>query len=199
MTRERSWILVFLLFPIIFYFKVNMSLLIRLATEQDLPPVLELWKHFCENTDLGHENVAPSLSEFTHRYMLCRVSKLPFLVTMQGSRVIGWCLIRPFHAKLDPAFMHVGVAESWVHPDFFDTKVGQMQKRELIRRLPDLNIKEILIAHKETVTPYRSQLGIDFEGATEVGTLKEMIQGNGELMDLVVSQLSLDNNLEAKL
>jgi phosphinothricin acetyltransferase len=101
-----------------------MAFTIRAAQPNDIESVLEIWKHYIENTNIAYELTIPSLDDFKHRYYLCRASKLPYLVTTVDNKIVGYCMYRPFANSLDEAFKYTAVAESWVHPDYLDSSVG---------------------------------------------------------------------------
>jgi L-amino acid N-acyltransferase YncA len=176
-----------------------MSYTIRPAEDEDIEHVHKIWQHYIENTDLGYEVTTPSLQEFMHRYYLVRAARLPYLVTLDGTKIVGWCFYRPFANSLDGAFKYTAVVESWVHPDHLDSTIGQLQKQELITRLRGLEIKEVLLVFNHTLEPFRTKMGMDFPEAQEMGKLDKLYEKHGQWMDLVICQFSSGNPITPKL
>ncbi|MBE7002276.1 MAG: N-acetyltransferase [Ruminococcaceae bacterium] len=62
---------------------------VRLATEQDVPRILEIYAPYVENTAISFEYTVPSLSEFTQRFLHI-TARFPWLVWEEDGRVLGY-------------------------------------------------------------------------------------------------------------
>lgn len=69
---------------------------IRLATEQDVPRILEIYGPYVKNTAISFEYTVPSLAEFTQRF-LGITAQFPWLVWEENDMVLGYAYgSRPF-------------------------------------------------------------------------------------------------------
>lgn len=69
---------------------------IRLATEQDVPRILEIYRPYVENTACSFEYTVPTLAEFTKRF-LGITAQFPWLVWEEKGTVLGYAYgSRPF-------------------------------------------------------------------------------------------------------
>ena len=64
--------------------------MIRMATEQDLPEMLAIYRPFVENTACSFEYTTPTLSQFTQRFREI-AAQFPWLVWEADGRVLGYC------------------------------------------------------------------------------------------------------------
>ena len=63
--------------------------MIRFATEQDLPAILEIYAPFVENTPVSFEYSVPTLKDFTARF-LAVTAQFPWLVWEEQDTVLGY-------------------------------------------------------------------------------------------------------------
>lgn len=62
---------------------------LRFASKQDAPHLLELYRPYVEETDITFEYEVPTVAEFEHR--IAEISSFyPYLVCEQGDRIIGY-------------------------------------------------------------------------------------------------------------
>lgn len=64
--------------------------MIRMATEQDLPEMLAIYRPFVESTACSFEYTTPTLSQFTQRFREI-TAQFPWLVWEEEGRVSGYC------------------------------------------------------------------------------------------------------------
>lgn len=62
---------------------------IEMATYQDLPEILAIYRYYVENTAITFEYTTPSLTEFTKRYEKT-IEKYPYLIAKDGNEVVGY-------------------------------------------------------------------------------------------------------------
>lgn len=63
--------------------------MIRIATENDLPAILEIYRPYVEQTTASFEYVTPSVEDFTRRF--CQITeKYPWLVWEEDGQVLGY-------------------------------------------------------------------------------------------------------------
>ncbi len=62
---------------------------IRMATEQDVPRILEIYSPYVENTAISFEYTVPSLEEFAQRFLKI-TSHFPWLVWEEEGEILGY-------------------------------------------------------------------------------------------------------------
>lgn len=62
---------------------------IRIATEKDLPAMLEIYRPYVENTTYSFEYDVPCLNTFTRRFYE-HVEQFPWLVWEEGGQILGY-------------------------------------------------------------------------------------------------------------
>lgn len=73
-----------------FYLEERSDLMsVRMATEQDLPRILEIYGYYVENTAITFEYTIPTLEEFTERF-LGIIAQFPWLVWEENGKVLGY-------------------------------------------------------------------------------------------------------------
>ena len=71
--------------------------MIRLATEADLPEILEIYGPYIINTTASFEYTVPTMDEFTHRFRSI-TADFPWLVWEEKGRILGYAYASlPFH------------------------------------------------------------------------------------------------------
>ena len=63
--------------------------MIRIATENDLPAILEIYRRYVEQTTTSFEYVTPSMDAFTHRFRQI-TERYPWLVWEENGAVLGY-------------------------------------------------------------------------------------------------------------
>ena len=62
---------------------------IRLATEKDIPQILEIYRPYVESTTVSFEYACPTLEEFTQRFTKY-TRQFPWLVWEEGGEILGY-------------------------------------------------------------------------------------------------------------
>ena len=171
-----------------------MAIKIRDATYDDLKFVHEILKHYIENTNLSYEVTTPSMHDLKLRYEFIQAGSLPFIITERDNKILGFAYFRPFANTLNSSFRYTAIPESWVNPDHLDENIGQMQKAELLQRLPGLEIKEIVVLFNHTMSPHLSKFGMDFN-ARPIGKFENLFEKQGESIDVLCFQFSSGNEI----
>ncbi len=71
---------------------------IRLATIEDVPRILEIYKYYVENTSISFEYDAPTLEEFKERYTTIS-KKYPYIVIEENGVIKGYAYANTFKAR----------------------------------------------------------------------------------------------------
>ena len=63
--------------------------MIRIATEQDIPAILEIYGPYVQNTAISFEYTVPTLQEFTMRFRAI-TAQFPWLVWDENGKILGY-------------------------------------------------------------------------------------------------------------
>lgn len=110
---------------------------IRLATIEDVPRILEIYSYYVEETNVSFEYVAPTIEEFTQRY-LDIIAKYPYLVMEVNDIVVGYAYATTFKGRM--AYSWDVEATIYFHKDCKGGGKGRALYTELERYLKQQNI-----------------------------------------------------------
>ena len=95
---------------------------IRIATEQDLPRILEIYAPYIEKTAYSFEYTVPTLEDFTLRFQTV-TQQFPWLVWTENGRIMGYAYgSAPFERA---AFGWCAEASIYLDPEAFGKGVGR--------------------------------------------------------------------------
>lgn len=172
-----------------------MAYISRDATEQDLTAALPIWKHYVEESLLSFETFDVTLSWLVDQYQRIKVAKLPYIVTFEGEKLVGWAFLKPFSSQ--SIYRYNAVAESWVHPRYLNKGVGQYQQKLLLSRFDGLPIRNIIVMFTEQQESRLADFGLNFPGLIELGKLDEIVEKAGALLTIKVANLVLGDSSTA--
>ena len=101
---------------------------IMLATEADIPQILEIYRPYVEKTTYSFEYTAPTLEEFTQRFRLL-TAQFPWLVYRQEGRIVGYAYgSAPFERA---AYQWVGEVSVYLAEEAWGQGIGSALYRTL--------------------------------------------------------------------
>ncbi|MDD6155008.1 MAG: GNAT family N-acetyltransferase [Eubacteriales bacterium] len=74
------------------------KVIIRVADKSDAPELLEIYRHYVENTAITAEVETPSILEFKAR-LTNTLKKYPYIVATDGDTIYGYAYTGPFKAR----------------------------------------------------------------------------------------------------
>ncbi len=77
---------------------MNNNITIRTATPDDAKRLLEIYGPYIENTAITFEYTVPTVEEFAERIRKT-LEKYPYLVAMDGDRIVGYAYAGQFHTR----------------------------------------------------------------------------------------------------
>lgn len=96
--------------------------MIRIATVQDLPQMLEIYAPYVENTTYSFEYSVPTLEQFTRRF-LSYTRQCPWLVWEENGRVLGYAYASlPFERA---AYAWCGEVSIYLAPEIHGQGIGR--------------------------------------------------------------------------
>ena len=98
-----------------------MKPIIRLAEEQDVPGILEIYSPFILHTAVTFEETVPEEGSFWERIQLI-MSELPFLVCEIDGRIAGYAYASGYRSRA--SYRWTKEVSVYVHPDFHRKRVA---------------------------------------------------------------------------
>ena len=77
---------------------MNDALTIRMATAEDAPALLDIYRPYVEHTAITFEYKVPSIEEFAAR-ILRTLQRYPFLIALCGGKAVGYAYASPFKER----------------------------------------------------------------------------------------------------
>lgn len=164
-----------------------MKVLIRQATESDIPAILEIVNHEILNSTVLYEHEPRTLEQQREWFQEKRRSNWPIIVAISEDKVIGFGTYGPFRTRA--AYSKSIEHSVYVHEYHRGKTTGNTLLRELIK-LAKTNGFHTMIAGIDS-----SNMGsVEFHrkfGFEEVGTFKEVGFKFNKWLDVIFMQLIL--------
>ena len=110
---------------------------IRLATVEDAPKLLEIYRYYVESTAITYEYDVPSLEEFEKRIENV-LKNFPYIVAEQDGTILGYAYASKFHERA--AYQWSVEMSIYLDKDQKRNGLGRMLYEELEKRLKDQGI-----------------------------------------------------------
>ena len=107
----------------------------RMATEQDLPRMLEIYRPYVEQTTYSFEYTLPTLADFTQRFQTV-TAQFPWIVCEQDGVVMGYAYGSAAFQRA--AYGWCAQISAYLHPDIHRQGIG----RKLYRILEEILQKQ---------------------------------------------------------
>jgi L-amino acid N-acyltransferase YncA len=168
-----------------------MSYSSRDTTVADLYTILPIWKHYVETSLLCYETYPANFDWLKAQFSSIKAARLPYFVTFDGERLVGWAFLRPFSTITDVVFRYNAVAESWVDPAYLSRGVGQHQQKLLLQKLVGLPIRNVSVLYTEQQASHLAEFGLNFPGLEELGMFQEIVDKLGSQLSVKMANLVL--------
>ena len=136
--------------------------MIRLATEADLPEILEIYGPYILNTTASFEYTVPTLSEFTDRFRGI-TAQFPWIVWEEDSRILGYAYASaPFHRA---AYRWCAESSIYVRPEAHGRGVGktlQLVLEEILKQQGYAVVYAVITSENEGSLAFHKALGYTF-------------------------------------
>ena len=171
---------------------------VRLATEQDMASIQEIYAHYVTLTTASFEDEPPTVAEMTARWQRVQARGLPYLVATKGKRVVGYAYAGPFRER--SGYRYTVEDSVYVSEDFIGRDVGNALMTELIERCIALGFRQMIAVIGDSTNA--SSLALHSRhGFFVVGALSSTCFKFGRWVDAVLMQRILgegDNSLPPK-
>ena len=171
---------------------------VRLATEQDMAAIQEIYAHYVLLTTASFEEEPPTVAEMTARWQRVASRGLPYLVATKGKRVVGYAYASPFRER--SGYRYTIEDSVYVAEDFRGRDVGNELMTELIERCIALGFRQMIAVIGDSTNA--SSLALHSRhGFFVVGALSSTCFKFGRWVDAVLMQRILgvgDDSLPPK-
>lgn len=136
-------------------------ILIRVASEQDAPKLLEIYGYYVQNTAITYEYEVPSEKDFRLRIQNT-LTQYPYLVWEEDGQVLGYAYAGRFHPR--KSFDWAAEATVYVHKDARGRGIGPklyVKLEECLRLQGYVNLT-VSIAYPETEDAYLTKNSVEF-------------------------------------
>lgn len=116
---------------------MNDEMRLRLATPEDAGRLLEIYSYYVEKTAITFEYVTPTAEEFRER-MKGISERYPYLVAVQGEKILGYAYAGPFHPRA--AYHWASEVTIYLDKDARKLGLGKMLYEKLEEILKDMGI-----------------------------------------------------------
>jgi len=161
--------------------------MIRLAVENDLPTILEIYNDAILNTTAIYTYAVQTLDDRKLWFHQKADDQFPVLVFEENNRVIGFASFGPFRAW--PAYKYTIEHSVYVHSGYFNHGVGTALLKEIIKIADERKFATLVAgidAFNKTSLKMHEKLGFEYSGTIHKAGFKF-----GKWLDLVFYQLNL--------
>jgi len=116
---------------------------IRLATEQDLPAMVEIYNYYIQNSVVTFDMEPMVLADWTAKFKWINDLGLPFIVAQSPSgQIIGFAYVAPWRQKA--AFKRTVEDSIYLRPAAIGKRVGTKLLTELLTLSKAAGVKEVV-------------------------------------------------------
>ena len=136
--------------------------MIRLATEEDLPEILEIYGPYIINTTASFEYTIPTLAEFTARFRSI-TEQFPWIVWEEQGRILGYAYAsHPFHRA---AYRWCAESSIYLRPEAHGRGIGkqlQFALEEILKRQGYAVVYAVITSENAGSLAFHKALGYTF-------------------------------------
>jgi L-amino acid N-acyltransferase YncA len=156
---------------------------IRPATAHDLPAINEIYNHYVQHSTATFDE-APTTDGQRRDWWESHADRLPVLVAEQGSRVIGWAALSPYHGRC--AYRFTVETSIYLRPEVQGRGLGRRLLGELLEAGRDGGWHSaVAVIEASAGASLRVHAAVGFR---EVGRLREVGYKFGRWLDVVFMQ-----------
>lgn len=156
---------------------------IRLATQNDLPAILDIYNHYVANSTCTYQET-PDTPAARMAWFAAHGPRHPVTVAEREGAVVGWAALSVFHPR--SAYRFTVENAVYVHPSFQRQGLGRALLRDLIARAQSLGHRSIiaLISAEQSGSVALHAA----EGFVEAGRLKQVGIKFDQWLDVLLMQ-----------
>ncbi|WP_424931690.1 N-acetyltransferase family protein [Amaricoccus macauensis] len=163
--------------------------MLRPCLEADLDEVCRIYGHHVRTGTGSFEEVPPELAEMRARWQRVVGLDLPYLVAVEGGRVLGFSYAAPFHHR--SAFRHTLEDTVYLAPDAVGRGIGKALVSEVLRLAGRAGYKRMVAVIGDSSN--QGSIGLHRAlGFEHAGILRAVGQKFGRWLDVVYMQRDLE-------
>ncbi len=170
------------------------DIILRDATEADLPAVQAIYAHHVLHGTGTFEEEPPDLAEIARRWREVRERGLPWLVACAQGRVVGYAYANWFRART--AYRFTCEDSIYVAPDWCARGLGSRLLGGLIERCTAAGVRQMLAVIGDSANQASARVHAR-SGFAPVGTMRAVGLKFGRWLDVVIMQRSLGDGAGA--
>ena len=116
--------------------------LIRPATQADLPAVRDIYNFFIQNTVITFDDKPLELAYWQERYELLTKHSLPFLVMVRGAEILGFAFVAPW--RMRTGYLKIVENSIYLTPAATGKKLGSQLFSSLLDACRESGIREVI-------------------------------------------------------
>lgn len=167
---------------------------IRPSRDEDVEPMLAIYRrHIRTGIEEGVDDSAPEPDDLRARRKNLKNRRLPHLVALSGSEVVGYAYVVPFRKR--PAYRYAVKHSIYVHHEQHRRGIGRLLMQELINACAAAGFRQ-MIGYIDADNAGSLALHESF-GFARVGHLPAVAYRHGRWADTVMVQRSLGSGATA--
>ncbi|HVC39309.1 MAG TPA: GNAT family N-acetyltransferase [Candidatus Dormibacteraeota bacterium] len=164
------------------------GVLIRAALASDCEEVAELYSGYVRDSLATFELTAPSRADWQTKLADLNGLGLPFLVAVEGTRLVGYALVTPWRPR--PGYRFTVEDSIYVEPGRTGQGLGRQLLGELVAQARAWGAKQMIAVVADSGEPASPALHLA-AGFVEVGRLARVGFKHGRWVDTVLYQLNM--------
>ena len=116
------------------------EIIIKTASPQDAPQLLEIYGPYVKNTAITFEYEVPTVAEFTSRIQNT-LKKYPYIIALRGTKIVGYAYASPYKGRA--AYDWCVELSLYVDKDERGKGIGTKLYTAIEKKLHDMNILNI--------------------------------------------------------
>jgi L-amino acid N-acyltransferase YncA len=164
------------------------SMLLRSATENDLPAIHAIYSHWVMNGSASFELEPPTLAEMSQRRADVLSKSLPYLVAEHDEQIVGYAYANWFRPR--PAYRFTVENSVYVHPDAHRSGIARLLMAELLTRCEQAGARQMIAVIGDSANVKSISLHTAM-GFVHRGTLRSTGWKFNRWLDTVLMQKSL--------
>ena len=166
----------------------NTEPLVRVAREEDLPTLREIYAHYVLHGQATFEVEPPDIDEMRRRFYDVREKGLPWLVAEVDGAVRGYAYAAPYHRR--PAYRHAVENSVYVDRNAMRRGIGAALLNQLIALCAQQGMRQMVAVIGDSANTASIKLH-ERAGFRFVGTLESIGFKHGRWLDCVIMQRAL--------
>jgi len=153
-----------------------------------IPAIQAIYAEHVLHGSASFEVEPPSLAEMQQRYQTIRAKGLPYLVALEGDKVLGYCYLTPYRPRY--AYRFTLEDSLYLSPESQGKGIGRQLLTLALQQAEQLGYRQIVACIADTGNPASPGLHRAL-GFVDAGVLKSVGFKHGRWLDTLLMQKTL--------